>query len=109
MYKIFYHHFAVSSLLELVPYLFSLPGVKVFLTERLCQDPLEKFFGCQRQRGGTHDNPTVQEFYSNTSALRVINSFCVGSVKGNCRGGKTTSSIDDQENTPLPKRSRVSK
>lgn len=64
--------FTVCSLLELVPYLFSLPGVKVFLTERLCQDPLEKFFGNQRQRGGTHDNPTAQEFYSNTRALRVV-------------------------------------
>ena len=53
----------VKSLLELIPYLFSIPGVKVFLSERLCQDPLEQFFGCQRQRGGTHENPTVQEFY----------------------------------------------
>ena len=24
---------------------------------------LELFFGCQRQCGGTHENPTVQEFY----------------------------------------------
>ena len=45
------------------PYIFSIPGVKVFLSERLCQDPLELFFGCQRQCGGTHENPTVQEFY----------------------------------------------
>ena len=53
----------VKSLLELIPYIFSIPGVKVFLSERLCQDPLELFFGCQRQCGGTHENPTVQEFY----------------------------------------------
>ena len=59
----------VKSLLELIPYLFSIPGVKVFLSERLCQGPLEQFFGCQRQRGGTHENPTVQEFYKNTQAL----------------------------------------
>ena len=64
--------FIVNSLLEMVPAFFAIPGIKVFLTERLCQDPLEKFFGCQRQRGGTHDNPTVHEFCSNTRALRVI-------------------------------------
>ena len=55
---------SVKSLLELIPYLFSIPGVKVFLSERLCQeDPLELFFGCQSQCGGTHENPTVQDFY----------------------------------------------
>ena len=54
----------VKSLLELIPYIFSIPGVKVFLSERLCQDPLNYiFFGCQKQRGGTHENPTVQEIY----------------------------------------------
>ena len=44
-------------------------GVKVILSEHLSQDPLEKFFGCQRMRGGTHDNPSVQEFCKNTQAL----------------------------------------
>lgn len=28
-------------------------------SERLCQDPTEKFFGCQRQRGYTNENLTV--------------------------------------------------
>ena len=42
-----------------------------FLSNNLCQDPLENFFGCQRQRGGTSDNPTLHEFYNNTQALRV--------------------------------------
>ena len=98
-------HSIVNSFLELVPYLFSLEGVKVFLSERLCQDPLERFFGCQRQRGGTHENPTVQEFFKNTQALRVINSFCIGSIKGNCRGARNPDvTVDESENTPLPKR-----
>ena len=69
------------SFTELVPKLFSISGVKVFLSEHLSQDPLEKFFGCQRQRGGTHDNPSVQEFCKNTQALRVINTFCRGPVR----------------------------
>ena len=79
--------------MDLIPYVFSIEGVKVFLSEHLCQDPLEKIFGCQRQRGGTHDNPTVQEFYKNTQALRVVNSMCVGSIKGNCHGARD-STID---------------
>lgn len=88
--------------------LFSLDGVKVFLSEHLCQDPLEKFFGCQRQRGGCHDNPSVQEFCKNTQALRVINSFCRGPVKGNCRTKSRCPDLE-KENAPLPKRKRKHK
>ena len=93
------------SFTELVPKLFSISGVKVFLSEHLSQDPLEKFFGCQRQRGGTHDNPSVQEFCKNTQALRVINTFCRGPVKGNCRTLKRPVDLE-KENVPLPKRRR---
>ena len=80
-------------------------GVKVFLSEHLSQDPLEKFFGCQRMRGGTHDNPSVREFCKNTQALRVINSFCRGPVKGNCRRNREPMNIEE-ESMPLPKRRR---
>lgn len=66
-------------------YLFTLPDVKVSFSRRICQDPLEKFFGCQRQIGRTHDNPTVKEFQQNTQTLRVVNTVCRGSVKANCR------------------------
>ena len=38
--------FAVNSFVELVEYIFKIPGVDVFLSERLLQDPLEKFLGC---------------------------------------------------------------
>ena len=65
-----------KSFVELVQYVFTIPGVKSFLSQRLCQDPLENFFGCQRQCGGVHDNPNVQKFTKNTQALRVINLFC---------------------------------
>ena len=64
----------VKSFIELVQYLFTLPEVKdnqlAFLSNKLCQGPLENFFGCQRQRGGTHDNPTARDFYHNTQACR---------------------------------------
>ena len=81
--------------------------MKVFLSERLSQDPLENFFGCQRQRRGTGDDPTVVEFVKNTNALKVIDTVCgkVSGVvsRGNCRGNKE--SIDEKkENTPLCKR-----
>ena len=84
-------------------YLFGLPGVTCFLSEKLSQDPLEKFFGCQRQRGGVNENPTVDEFVKNTQALRVINSVC-RDVRGNCRGHKTR--LDDSACAPLQKRPR---
>lgn len=57
----------------------------MFLSNRLCQDPLENFFGRQRQRGRVNENPCVKEFLKNTQALRVVNSTC-STVRGNCRG-----------------------
>ena len=93
--------------------LFSMPEVKgkklVFLSGNLCQDPLENFFGCQRQRGGTSDNPSVQEFYQNTQALRVVNSFCRAPVRGNCRGGHADELIDEEACLPIPKRRKIKK
>ena len=102
--KMFYVHVCiVKSFVELVQYIFSLPDVKVFLSEKLCQHPLEKIFGCQRQRGGVNENPTAQHIYSNTQALRVINGLC-HDVRGNCRGLKRQVAIDwEKESTPLPK------
>ena len=101
---------AAHSFIELVRYLFTLLGVKCFLSLRICQDPLKKFFGCQRQRGGAHDNPSVIAFCQNTQALRVINSFCRDLVKGNCRGNKMDEEVDiGKENMPLAKRRRLSK
>ncbi len=94
--------------MELVRYVFTIPGVKAFLSQRICQDPLEKFFGCQRQRGGTHDNPNALEFYRNTQALRVVNTVS-HVVKGNCRGTMKEKPETDQENQPLPKRRRKRK
>lgn len=92
-----------KSFVDLVRYLFSIPGVTSFLSNKICQDPLENFFGCQRQRGGTSTNPNVSEFTHNTQALRVINSFCVGPAKGNCRL-KDDVDFKKELKEPLPKR-----
>ena len=69
-------HYPVKSFLSLVKFAFTILGVTSFLSDKLCQDPLEKFFGCQRQQGGVNENPTVREFCKNTQALRVVNSMC---------------------------------
>ena len=80
----------VHLFVGLVHYVFSLPELKknkiALLSCHLCQEPLENFFGCQRQRGGTNDNPNALEFSQNTQALRVVDSFCWEPVIGNCRG-----------------------
>ena len=49
--------------MELVKYIYTIPGVEALLSEKLCQDPLEKFFGLQRQRGRVHGNPSAYEFF----------------------------------------------
>ena len=58
-------HIALSFI-GLVEFLFSRPEIKdkrvAFLSNNICQDSLEQFFGCQRQRRGTSDNPNVKKF-----------------------------------------------
>ena len=94
--------------MKLVRYLFTLPDVSSFLSQLICQDPLERFFGCQRQRGGVHDNPNVPEFLKNTQALRVIQSIVRPPKRGNCRGGDEDVSSGD-DHPPLAKRPRKNK
>ena len=93
---------AVLSFVELVEFIFTIPGVTVFLSNRICQDPLENFFGQQRQRGRVNENPNVSEFIKNTQALRVVNTACA-TVRGNCRGARKRKALE-VENTPLQKR-----
>jgi hypothetical protein len=97
---------AVLSFVELVGFIFTIPGVTVFLSNRVCQDPLENFFGQQRQCGRVNENPNAAEFVKNTQSLRVVNS-CSSSIKGNCRGAKKDNNLTFViDNTPLDKRSR---
>lgn len=91
--------------MELVQYLFTVPGVSAFLSNKICQDKLENFFGQQRQRGRVHENPNARDFLKNTQALRVVNG--IGIIrKGNCRGApeKRLLAEIDLEMGPLPKR-----
>ena len=89
--------------------LLGLPGVTYLLSEKLCQDPAESFFGKQRARGGRSDNPTVKQFCDNTVSLRVQGSAALEPVRGNCGKRKLNSSDESVDSTPLPKRPRSSK
>ncbi len=95
----------VNAFVELVEFVFTIPDVEVFLSNKLCQDPIEIFFGQQRQRGRVHDNPNVCDFLKNTQALRVVNGACKN-IRGNCRGSDSSKSFVDM-NEPLPKRRKV--
>lgn len=90
--------------MDLVKYIFTIPGVTSFLSNKICQDPLEKFFGCQRQRGGANTHPNVADFTHNTQALRVVNSFRRAPKRGNCRLQESEETTAVKENDPLPKR-----
>ena len=86
--------------IELGQYLLMLPGSSPLLSRRITQDPLEKFFGLQRQRGRTNENPNVQQFYKYSQALRVIQTYTT-SVRGNCRGDTC---FDPSSDLPLRRR-----
>ena len=105
-FQLYVYLFTANAFVKLVRYLFKVPGVKIFFSCTLCQDPLVNFIGCQWQRRGTHDNPTVQEFQQNTQALRIVSLFCRPVVKGNYRGNVTMKEIDKENiNSTLPRRS----
>ena len=94
----------VKSFIEMVNYLFTLPGVNCFLSERISQDPLESSLGINVREAEFNENPNVKEFCHNTQALRVINTVS-RDVRGNCHGSKQAQETDShQENTTLKKR-----
>ena len=71
----------VRSFVELTQDLLSVPGVEYVLSERLCQDPLESFFGKQRAAGGRNENSSSVT----TVTLRVQRSAALEPLRGNCR------------------------
>ena len=107
MYAHAYH--LALSFVELANYLLGVPGVKYILSERLCQDPLESFFGKQRMRNGYCDNPTVSSFLKGSVSLRIQGSTAKNPVRGNCRRGEKRNAdkvATPVDNHPLPKRKR---
>lgn len=98
---------AVSSFIELVKDIFKIPGVKLFLSGHINQDPVEKHFGRLRQQGRANQNPTVAEALKSTQTLRVIDSVWIDDITGNCRGRRKKKKFAEAEDSqPLPKRRR---
>lgn len=90
-------------------YIFTtIPDVNSFLSERIQQDPLEKYFGQQRQRGRVNDNPSFSQYLKNEQALRVVSSINLNVMMGNTRKTNSTS-IKDISTAPLPKRRKTKK
>lgn len=93
------------SFIDLIKFLFSeIPKNTSFLSERISQDPLEKYFGRQRQRGGANENPTCQQFLQNNSSLRMVNSIRIETHKGNVRSTNSETDTVRISDEPLPKR-----
>ena len=98
----------VKSVVELVHYSLTIPGVKYVLTEHVCQDQLEAFFGRQRMSCGRNDNPNVQTFLQNIVSLRIQGSTALQPFRGNCgRGQQSCRTPIPVNNAPLPKRARL--
>ena len=91
--------YAAHSFIELIKYLFTFPGVKVF---RLCQDPLE-FFWLPMTEGWCTQQPQCICVCRNIQALRVVNNLCSNVKKGICHGNKMDESTDitDKQNMSL--------
>ena len=100
---------AVLSFIEMAQYLLSLPGVQYILSEKLCQDSIEAFFGKQRATGGRSDNPTVQQFCQNTVSLRVQGLAAMEPIRGNCGKWERCAIDADSLGDSLPKRPRYAK
>ena len=88
-------------------YIFTIQNVKSFLSEKTSQDPLEKYFGRQRQSRKSNENPSAHEFLINNQALRVVSSIRIDTAKGNTRG-TNQEGITVVSDGPLQKRRRCS-
>ena len=84
--------FSVSSFCDFIQYIFTIPGVTCFLSCKINQDPIEKFFGIQRQFGRTNESPTASEFIKNSENIRVISGIWIENILGNCRGQRADDS-----------------
>ncbi len=106
---------AVQSFVEMTRFLLSQPDGQgnFFLSERISQDPLENYFGKQRSRGHRSGNPNFKECLQNAVAIRAQKSMELDRVRGNCRRkrllGNDNSTINEDDEAPLPKRKRRKK
>ena len=68
-------------------------GVQYILSERICQDDLENYFGRQRAIGSRRDNPSVKDVGYNDNTIK--SQYSVRPIAGNVRGGEKWNIIDN--------------
>ena len=86
---------------------FQNPWCFLFLSNRICQDPLEKYFGMQWQTVATNDSPSIMQFVKNSDTLCLVGNMWFADLSGNCH--KSTSvkqSIEDTKHLLLRKQKR---
>ena len=75
------------------------------LSEVFCQDPIERYFSKQRHRGGGNENPTIDQFHSNSAIL--VQRQQVGSALKTMNVEPKDSDVNPgSASEPLPKRRR---
>lgn len=92
----------VLSFCELGPKILKMDGVRYLLSEVFSQDPLEAYFSRQRHKGGSCDNPTVQQFHYNTVSLAQQGAIYRDLKTMNVKASSYTSRADCD--APLEKR-----
>jgi hypothetical protein len=96
---------SIYSLIELVKFLLN-ADVDFVLTNRFCQDPVEQYFGKQREIGRRSDIPIIKTFGYNDNSIRMLRSNV--QIQGNTKGTSTTEkqwrSIDNQK---FPRRKKT--
>jgi len=95
----------VHAFTEMVPMLLQVAPNIYFLSDKINQDPVEEHFGRMRMRGGSNENPTLEEFgYRNRKAI-VAKAEMLTVMRGNTRGRvKENTKIDITDTRQLPKR-----
>lgn len=97
----------VYSVIEATKFLLG-EGMEFVLTERLCQDTVEEYFGNQRKLGRRSDNPDIHTFGYNNNAIRIQRQ--VSCQSGNTRGRKDKRRAwEEVTDDPLPCRKKAKK
>eukprot|EP00794_Sanderia_malayensis_P001207 gene1207-583_t len=97
---------SIHSLVGVTKFLLT-NGAEYVLTNKLCQDPVEEYFGRQRAIGRRSENPSMREFGYNDNKLRIQRSIVP--LKGNTKGREKCANETrcfEIDNTPLPKRKK---
>ena len=94
---------AINGFIGAVNYLLSI-GTKFINARVFCQDPLEQYFGKQRQAGGGSRNPNVERYFQNDNKIALHRDMNVRRRSGNVAADNKHWEVDD---APLPKKRKT--